>query len=92
MQLSQFKNDLNKYLTRKEADLYRKLLIDLTNKIISDNKNPFKNDIQKIQDLKKILNNKNKLNLHPIQNIFYLVETCKNYGTLAFSGIAEPLL
>lgn len=83
------KKDLNKYLTRKEADLYKKLLIDLTNKIISGNNNPFKKDIQKIQDLKKKLNNKNKLNLHPIQNIFYLVEICKNYGTLAFSGIAR---
>ena len=39
--------------------------------------------------IKILLNNKNLNSSHPIQNIFYIIDICKNLGTLPFAGIAR---
>ena len=46
------------------------------------------NDIDKIENLK--LNNTVLLQVkNSIENIFFLINDCKDYGTLPFSGIAR---
>lgn len=84
------KKNLKNFLNEKEIKIYSNLLIKLTNNILSNkNKNPFNDDINKIEKLKILLNSKYLNKSHPIQNIFYIIDICKNLGTLPFAGIAR---
>ena len=47
------------------------------------------NEIKKIEILKKKIQDISKYNLSHIQKIYYLINDCKNYGTLPFAGIAR---
>lgn len=64
-------------------------LKDLTNNIIKDNKNLTYKDYKKISELQDrqyiILNS----NLSTEDKIYWLLEDCKRYGTLAFAGLAR---
>ncbi len=81
---------LSKFLKKDEVKKYGDILIDLTNNILVEKKtNPFLKDINDIMYLKKKLEDKKFYKSHPIQNIYFLVQLCKNYGTLPFSGIAR---
>ncbi len=84
------KKRLKNFLNEKEIKIYSNLLIKLTNNIFSNkNNNPFNEDINKIEKLKILLNSKYLNKSHPIQNIFYIIDICKNLGTLPFAGIAR---
>ena len=81
---------LSSFLKKSEVEIYSDLLIKLTNKILVKRKmNPFYKDLKDVSLLIKNLDNQKLNKFHPIQNIFYLTQLCKNYGTLPFSGIAS---
>jgi glutamine kinase len=84
------KNYLKKFLNLKEQKKYIANLKNINKEIINDNnENIFYNDIKKIEILDKKLKEFKKEKISPIQKIFFLVDLCKNYGTLPFSGIAR---
>ncbi len=64
-------------------------LLDLTNRIIDPKNGIYKKDLQKIEILKEKYNNIVNSDLSYIEKIYWLVENCKEYGTLPFSGIAR---
>ncbi|MDC1077835.1 PEP-utilizing enzyme [Candidatus Pelagibacter sp.] len=80
-----FKNFLNK----NEIKTYEKHLIYLTNNILSNKQSPFLDDLNKINKLEKLIFDYKINKKNPIQDIFYLIDTCKKLGTLPFSGIAR---
>ena len=84
------KNYLKKFLNLKEQKVYVEKLKDINKSIINNNnQNVFKNDINRITILDKRLEEFKKEKISPIQKIFFLVDLCKNYGTLPFAGIAR---
>ena len=84
------KNYIKKFLSLKEQKIYIEKLKDINRNIINDNnQNIFKNDIQRIAILDKRLEEFKKEKISSIQKIFFLIDLCKNYGTLPFSGIAR---
>lgn len=76
-----------KFLTKKEKNQFFKKLISLTNKIISGNY--LQKDLDNINLLKKKVDELTKSKLSHIQKIYYLLDDCKKFGTLAFAGIAR---
>ncbi len=79
-----------KFLKKNEINIYRNSLINLTNKILNNNiNNLFLKDVDKIKLLNNKMNEKKIGTSHPIQNIYYIVQLCKDYGTLPFSGLAR---
>jgi phosphohistidine swiveling domain-containing protein len=82
------KNNL-KYLSKNEINNYLKKLKDLTNNILINQRKYLLNDINKIKLLNKKIDQIKKSKLSHIQKIYYLIDNCKNYGTLPFSGIAR---
>lgn len=76
-----------KFLTKKEKNQFFKKLINLTNKIISGNY--LQKDLDNINLLKKKVDELTKSKLSHIQKIYYLLDDCKKFGTLAFAGIAR---
>ena len=76
-------------LSKLEKKIYFSSLKKLTNKILSPGNNILKNDIKKIDILKKRISLINKSKLSHIQKIYYLISDCKRYGTLPFAGIAR---
>ena len=84
------KNYLKKFLNLKEQEVYIEKLKDINKNIINNNnQNIFNNDVQRITVLDKRFEEFKKEKISPIQKIFFLVDLCKNYGTLPFSGIAR---
>ena len=75
-------------MSKKEINIYLKKLKDLTNNILNNQRKYLLNDLNKIKILKKNRSNK-KSKLSHIQKIYYLIDSCKDYGTLPFSGIAR---
>lgn len=77
------------FLTKNEKNIYVKSLKKLTNNILDKKNSTLKNEILKL----KILSNKiveiEKLKLSHIQKIYYLIHSCKKFGTLPFAGIAR---
>ena len=49
----------------------------------------FKQELQKINSLNLKINALKKSRLSEIQKIFFLIEDCKNFGTLPFAGAAR---
>ena len=78
-----------KYLKKKEINDYLKKLKDLTNNILLNQSKYLFNDINKIELLNNKIGQIKKSKLSHIQKIYYLIDSCKNYGTLPFSGIAR---
>lgn len=64
-------------------------LLELTNKIINPKTGLYKQDIERIEILKenyeKIRHSENSL----VDKIYWLIEQCKEYGTLPFAGVAR---
>ena len=64
-------------------------LLELTNNIIDPEKGIYREDIRKIQKLEdnyqKIMNSDISL----VDKIYWLIEECKEYGTLPFAGVAR---
>ena len=76
-------------LSKLERKTYFSSLKRLTNKILDPKNNILKNDLKKIDILKKKISLIKKSKLSHIQKIYYLISDCKRYGTLPFAGIAR---
>ena len=82
--------NLSEFLKKDEIKIYRNLLIKLTDRIIkSDANSLLVKDINNIEILRKKIEEKEVSKSHPIQNIYYIIQLCKDYGTLPFSGLAR---
>lgn len=64
-------------------------LKNLTNTIIKDNDNLTYKDYKKIEELQKRQNAIMNSKLSSEDKIYWLIEDCKRYGTLAFAGLAR---
>ena len=76
-------------LTQSEKKIYTNELFELTNNILNQKNKFFKNEIIKIESLKKRIDLIKKSNLSHIQKIHYFINDCKNLGTLPFAGVAR---
>lgn len=74
--------------TASELQLFKELLRELTNKIIHKD-GLWKNDIDKINLLRKRNQIIMESDLDKIGKIYWLLEDCKRYGTLPFAGLAR---
>ena len=78
---------IKNFLNNKESKIYLSKLKKLTSEIFNqDTLNKEKIKISVLE--KKIIKIKNS-NLSEIQKIYFLVQNCKEYGTLPFSGAAR---
>ena len=82
-------NKTNLPLNKIEKKTYFLSLKKLTNKIINPKNKLLFNEIKRIEILKKKIQDISKYDLSHIQKIYYLINDCKNYGTLPFAGIAR---
>ena len=80
---------LRNFLNKKEVKIYLKHLKELTNNILTQKTGNFKKEIGKIDKLKREIEIINKSNLSQIHRIYLLINSCKNLGTLPFSGLAR---
>ncbi len=64
-------------------------LLELTNGIINPKKGLYLKDLKKIKKLKKIYQDLENADLSVIDKIYWLLESCKRYGTLPFAGVAR---
>tara|TARA_A100001015_G_scaffold321107_1_gene450164 strand:+ start:2362 stop:4683 length:2322 start_codon:yes stop_codon:yes gene_type:complete len=75
--------------TKNETNILKKELLNLSNNIIFNKSNLWKDDLNKIKELdlrrKKIISSK----LLENEKIFWLLEDCRRYGTLPFVGLAR---
>ena len=78
---------LKLFLNNHEAREYTSLLKGLTNQIIQQNL--LQEDISKIEDFEKELQNINNSNYASIEKIYKYVYLIKEKGSLAFAGIAR---
>ena len=81
------RNDLP--LSVSEKKQYIQSLKNLTNKILDPKNKTLNKEIEKIELLKKKIDDIAKSKLSHIQKIYYLVNDCKLLGTLPFAGIAR---
>ena len=61
----------------------------MTNNILNPKNKTIHNEINKIEILKEKILSLKKSKLSHIQKIYYIINDCKQYGTLAFAGIAR---
>ena len=85
------KNDDKKidFLNLQEKKIYKKKLKQLTQNLLLNSRYIFKQELQKINSLNLKINALKKSRLSEIQKIFFLIEDCKNFGTLPFAGAAR---
>ncbi len=79
----------NNTLNEKEKNDYFIKIKKTTNFIINAKNNLINKEISKIKILEKKIDQIQKFKISEIQKIFFLVNHCKTYGTLPFSGIAR---
>ena len=82
--------DLSKYdFSELEISQIIRALHQLTNNIISEKNGLFRNDLLKINTLTEKHNAVIQAEISILEKIHYLLEYCKQYGTLPFAGIAR---
>jgi len=82
--------ELSKYdFSELEISQIIKALHQLTNNIISEKNGLFQNDLLKINTLTEKHNAIMQAEIIILEKIHYLLEYCKQYGTLPFAGIAR---
>lgn len=64
-------------------------LLDLTNRIIDPAEGMYKADIEKIRKLEENYERIELSDISLVDRIYWLIEECKEYGTLPFAGIAR---
>lgn len=64
-------------------------LLELTNSIINPKKGLYLKDLKKIHKLEKIYQDLEDSDLSDLDKVYWLLESCKRYGTLPFAGIAR---
>jgi len=67
----------------------KRSLLEVTNSIIHPEKGLYKRDLEKIEYLKNRFETVCESELALIDQIYWLTEDCKRYGTLPFAGIAR---
>lgn len=77
------------FLNKQDTKIYLKYLKELTNDIISQKIGNLDEETSKIIKLKSEIEIIKKSNLSQIQKIYLHVKSCKNFGTLPFSGLAR---
>ena len=80
---------LKKKISPKEYKNYNEKLRLLSNKIFDLKNGPFKKDIEVIKKKKIHILNKKNNNLNYVNNIYFLINECKDFGTKPFAGIAR---
>ena len=83
------KKDLRRFLSIKETNLYYYRLKNITESLIINKNSKFYMDISKVKYLEEKLKLYRKNKSNPIQNIFFITNLCKEFGTLPFAGIAR---
>lgn len=83
------KKDLRRFLSIKETNLYYYHLKNITESLIINKNSKFYMDISKVKYLEEKLKLYRKNKSNPIQNIFFITNLCKEFGTLPFAGIAR---
>ena len=78
----------NHNFSQKEIKLISEKLKNLTNGIINKD-GLWKEDLNKIEELKERFKNIKSSKLSDLDKIYWLVEDCKRYGTLPFAGLAR---
>ena len=81
------RSKIRKFLDNKDTNEYINSLKKLTNNYL--NTNLLDKEINKIEKLKIKQDNIVSGKRNSIENIFFLINDCKDYGTLPFSGIAR---
>ena len=81
--------NLKKILNKAEYSKYIKELKKLTSNILNNYQNFFKQEENKLKLLTNQIYEIKKSKLSHIQKIFYLVNDCKQNGTLPFAGLAR---
>ena len=80
---------LKEFLSKKESKIYSENLKELTNDIFTQKKGSYKKELIKIERLNKEILAIKKSKLSEIQKIHHHIQSCKNLGTLPFSGLAR---
>ena len=80
---------IKKKISITEYKKYIEELRALTNKILDLKNGPFKKDIELIKKHEKIILNKKIKNSNYVNNIYFLINECKDIGTRPFAGIAR---
>lgn len=78
-----------KGFTANEIKRIEFALLELTNKIIHPYNGLYKKDIKKVKVLEEKYNQIMNSNLSIIDKVYWLMEDCKQWGTLPFAGIAR---
>ncbi|TLD81382.1 hypothetical protein LS70_007665 [Helicobacter sp. MIT 11-5569] len=86
---NKLKKLLDKGFNENEIKRLEFALLELTNSIINPKKGLYLKDLKKIQKLQKIYQELEDSNLPALDKIYWLLESCKRYGTLPFAGIAR---
>lgn len=77
------------FLNKQDTKIYLKYLKELTNDILSQKIGNLDEETSKIIKLKSEIEIIKKSNLSQIQKIYLHIKSCKNFGTLPFSGLAR---
>ena len=74
-----------------DVEIYeiKRSLRELTNEIVSNSEHYYKADLQKTEMLKQKHDEIVNSDLYIVDKIYWLIEHCKRYGTLPFSGVAR---
>ena len=83
------KNLLNFNFNENEIKRLEFALLNLTNDIINPQNALFKKDIAKADKLNAVFTQIKDSNYSAIDKIYWLLESCKRYGTLPFAGVAR---
>ena len=83
------KKKIKRFLSIKETNLYYYRLKNITESLIINKNSKFYMDISKVKYLEEKLKLYRKNKSNPIQNIFFITNLCKEFGTLPFAGIAR---
>ena len=76
-------------MTKKEKNTYQSNLKNLTNNILKKYNEIINNELEKFHKLESKIQTIKNSKISEIQKIFFLIDDCKKYGTLPFSGIAR---
>lgn len=82
---NRIKDELKDVLSKKEEQIFRQSLKNITNIAFEE----IHNDLKKIKKLDKQLLKIFNSKFDNIGEIYYLIEECKKNGTLAFAGLAR---
>lgn len=85
----QLKRLLNFGFREIELDRIKFALLNLTNGIIAQRDGHYKRDLQRIQLLEERYDAVVSSHLPDTDQVYWLIEECKRYGTLPFAGLAR---